>query len=36
MLLVPTTLEQLCKAHFFTNVDLMSPYNLIRVSEGDK
>lgn len=32
--LVPSALEQLCTARFFTKLDLRNAYNLIRIPEG--
>ncbi|KAK3506488.1 hypothetical protein QTP70_002091 [Hemibagrus guttatus] len=34
--LVPSALEQLKRAKFFTKLDLSSAYNLVRIHEGDK
>uniref|UniRef100_A0A9J8AHZ8 ribonuclease H n=1 Tax=Cyprinus carpio carpio TaxID=630221 RepID=A0A9J8AHZ8_CYPCA len=34
--LVPSALEQLCNARYFTKLDLRSAYNLIRIHKGDE
>ncbi|GAA6081737.1 RNA-directed DNA polymerase homolog, partial [Tachysurus ichikawai] len=34
--IVPSALEQLLKARYFTKLDLRNAYNLIRVREGDE
>ncbi len=34
--LVPATLEQLCRAKYYTKLDLRNAYNLIRIWEGDE
>lgn len=34
--LIPAALEQLQGSTIFTNLDLKSPYNLIRIHEADK